>query len=171
MASSVLKGTRLAGKVCIITGAGSLHGIGRATAHRFAREGARHLYLVDLVADNFPTIQSSLHETNPDVKVTTIQADAADEEKIASICKMATNENGRLDVFFANAGKVVANSDSLEPYQTISAEQFMKCISNNTLSCFLALKHAADAMAKADESAGKLTGGGSIILTSSSMWK
>ncbi len=92
--------------------------------------------------------------------------------------------------YLPQAGKVVANSDSLEPYQTISAEQFMKCISNNTLSyalhlslaltiifkmlffrCFLALKHAADAMAKADESAGKLTGGGSIILTSSSMLK
>ena len=35
-------------------------------------------------------------------QVTTQQADAADEDTIAGICKQALQDEGRLDVFFAN---------------------------------------------------------------------
>jgi NAD(P)-dependent dehydrogenase (short-subunit alcohol dehydrogenase family) len=38
----------------------------------------------------------------PDVKIATMQADAADEEAIAGVCDRALKEEGRLDVFFAN---------------------------------------------------------------------
>lgn len=37
-----------------------------------------------------------------DVQVTTFQGDAADEAIISGICKQAMQEEGRLDVFFAN---------------------------------------------------------------------
>lgn len=37
-----------------------------------------------------------------DPQVTTIQADAADEAAISGVCKQALQEEGRLDVFFAN---------------------------------------------------------------------
>lgn len=36
------------------------------------------------------------------LQVTTIQADAADEAAISGVCKQALQEEGRLDVFFAN---------------------------------------------------------------------
>lgn len=36
------------------------------------------------------------------VQVTTIQADAADDAAIAAVCKQAIDEEGQLDVFFAN---------------------------------------------------------------------
>jgi len=39
-------------------------------------------------------------------QVTTIQADAADEAAISGVCKQALNEEGKLDVFFANVGHV-----------------------------------------------------------------
>lgn len=36
------------------------------------------------------------------IQVTTLEADASDEEAISGICKQALREEGRLDVFFAN---------------------------------------------------------------------
>ncbi|CDO76021.1 hypothetical protein BN946_scf184665.g13 [Trametes cinnabarina] len=120
---------RLRGKVCVITGVGSLKGIGRATAIRFAHEGARHLYLSDWDPTNLPNLKETIEKAYPDVKVTTIQADAADETAVANICKQALQEEGRLDVFFANAGIV-----SLQSFADISADQFMKVLKVNTLS-------------------------------------
>jgi hypothetical protein len=37
-------------------------------------------------------------------KVTTVQADAADDATIKALCERAIREVGRLDVFFANVG-------------------------------------------------------------------
>lgn len=79
---------------------------------------------MDYCPDNLPDLESNLKQSYPEVKVgsqphgstavdkitkvTTIQADAADENAIASVCKLAIDEEGRLDVFFANV--------SLRPY-------------------------------------------------------
>jgi len=41
-------------------------------------------------------------------KVTTAQADAADETAISGVCDQALREEGRLDVFFANVRKIEA---------------------------------------------------------------
>ncbi|EKM53923.1 uncharacterized protein PHACADRAFT_257429 [Phanerochaete carnosa HHB-10118-sp] len=153
---------RLKDKVCIVTGAGSLKGIGRASAVLFAHEGARHLYLLDFDATNLPDLKSTIETKYPDVKVTIQQGDAADDATIESLCKQAMQEEGRLDVFFANAG--IATIDGL---QEISADQFMRSMRINALSCFLAVKHASVAMEKTNPSRDKEFGGGSIILTAS----
>ncbi|KAH9941002.1 NAD(P)-binding protein [Amylocystis lapponica] len=156
------RGARLRGKVCVITGVGSLRGIGRATALQFAHEGALHLYLVDFDPTNLPGLRTTIETRYPDMRVTTIQADAADEAAIAGVCKQALQEEGRLDVFFANAG--VANN---EPLQTMTTEGFMKTMRVNALSCFLAIKYASEAMMKTNPARGKDHSGGSIILTAS----
>jgi len=64
--------------------------------------------------------------------------------------------------FFANAG--IASWDTLAD---TSAESFMNIMRVNTLSCFLAIKHASAAMLKTNSSRGKDVSGGSIILTAS----
>ncbi|OSD04092.1 NAD-P-binding protein [Trametes coccinea BRFM310] len=153
---------RLHGKVCVITGVGSLKGIGRATAIRFAHEGACHLYLSDFDPTNLPDLKQTIEKAYPDVKVTTIQADAADETAVVNICKQALQDEGRLDVFFANAGISTA-----QPIADTSADQFMKVMKVNALSCFLAVKHGSEAMKKTNPSRGKEHSGGSIILTAS----
>lgn len=43
---------RFAGKVAIITGAGSEKGIGKASVRLLAREGAKSLYVLDYDADS-----------------------------------------------------------------------------------------------------------------------
>lgn len=156
------RGSRLKDKVCTITGVGSLKGIGRATAFLFAHEGARHLYLIDFDGTNLPNLKETIEKKYPDVKVTTQQADAADEDAIKGICEQALKEEGRLDVFFANAGFA-----SKQPLHDTSKELFMETMRVNALSCFLAVKHASTAMLKPNPAVGKEFSGGSIILTAS----
>ncbi|KAG6918712.1 hypothetical protein DXG01_012197 [Tephrocybe rancida] len=142
------RGVRLQNKVCIITGVGSLRGIGRATAIRFGHEAAKHLYLIDFDPSNLPELKETIEKLYPDVKVkglgtpchlrliiishskvTVIQADAADEAAISGVCDQALREEGRLDVFYANAG--VASRDALADTST---ETFMNSMRINALS-------------------------------------
>jgi NAD(P)-dependent dehydrogenase (short-subunit alcohol dehydrogenase family) len=153
---------KLRGKVAIITGVGSIKGIGRATALLFAHEGAQHLYLLDFSGENLPNLKSTIEEQYPDVKATVIQGDAADDIAISGVCQQALSEQGRLDIFFANAG--IGAVGSME--QT-SAQTFTNTMRVNTLSCFLAVKHASAAMKKTNEARGKPHSGGSIVLTAS----
>ncbi|KDQ21507.1 hypothetical protein BOTBODRAFT_25951 [Botryobasidium botryosum FD-172 SS1] len=156
------QGNKLEGKVCVITGVGSLKGIGRASALLYAHQGARHLYLLDFDETNLPDLKDTITKSYPNVKVTTIQADAADEKAIAALCQQALDEEGRLDVFFANAGVA-----TIFPIDKITDEQFMRTMRINVLSCFLAIKHASKAMMHLSPKDGKDDTGGSIILTAS----
>jgi len=154
------RGGTLKGKVCIITGVGSLKGIGRATALLWAREGARHLYLLDYSGENLPNLKETIVSKYPDVKVTTIQADASDEKAIQDVCNQAINDEGKLDVFFANAAIVSVNS-----FPDLTAEEVSNMFRVNSLSVFLALKHGSAAMKKI--SAEKPESEGSILMTAS----
>jgi NAD(P)-dependent dehydrogenase (short-subunit alcohol dehydrogenase family) len=41
------------------------------------------------------------------IQVTTIEADAADEAAISGVCQQALQDEGKLDVFFANVGHLL----------------------------------------------------------------
>ncbi|KAK0536101.1 hypothetical protein OC834_001286 [Tilletia horrida] len=157
---------RLQGKVAIITGAGSLLGIGRATALQFAHEGASHLYLADLDDENLGGLKEAISKAYPDVKVTILALDAADEDAVKSLCDRAVAENGQLDIFFANAG--VATGAPLHHTDTEDVDRVLKV---NTVSCFHALKYASLAMKvvppQGKSPSNKTMSGGSIIMTSS----
>ena len=73
---------RLAGKVCIVTGAGS--GIGRASAELFEAEGA--------------TIVAA------DLEGTPYRVDVADEDETRALAAAVVEQHGRIDVLFNNAG-------------------------------------------------------------------
>jgi NAD(P)-dependent dehydrogenase (short-subunit alcohol dehydrogenase family) len=76
---------RLAGKVCIVTGAGS--GIGRSTAELFLAEGAT------VVAADIEDAEGVTH-----------RVDVADEEQTTALAAAVVDEFGRIDVLFNNAG-------------------------------------------------------------------
>ncbi|KPM35369.1 hypothetical protein AK830_g11207 [Neonectria ditissima] len=152
---------RVNNKVIIITGANSLLGIGRATAHQFAESGARALYLCDYDGSHLDAHKEELAAAFPNVEVHTRRFDAADEPSVKAVVDDALARYGRLDVFFANAG-VVGKSVLFSEF---SNDEFMSILKTNTLSVFLAAKFAAPAMMKT--SAEKPQPSGSIIGTAS----
>ncbi|CAG8686702.1 12789_t:CDS:2 [Acaulospora colombiana] len=156
---------RLKDKVCIITGVGSLKGIGRATALLFAHQGAKALYLLDFDGTNLPNLKETIEKSYPDVHVAVIEGDAADDATISNLVSRALSEQGRLDVFFANAG-VASGKPSIT---AISDDEWDQMMHINTTSCFLAVKYAAPAMMKTSLEGGtpKEDSNGSILLTAS----
>ncbi len=137
----------LAGKVAIITGAGS--GIGRASAIRFAAEGAK-VVLGDM--------SDSVHETAKMIgdAATAMQMDAGKEEDVAAIVAHAITTFGQVDIAFANAGI----SGGMEGIFDNTVENFTEVLRVNLIGPWLMVKHAGKAMVDAKN-------GGSIILTAS----
>lgn len=115
-------------KVVIITGCNSPIGIGRATAHQFAENGARAIYICDFNPEHLETHKKELKELYPEVEVHVREFDAADEGAVKKVVEEAVGQYGRLDVYFANAG--IASGKIFYEY---TAEEFMEMMRVNAL--------------------------------------
>ncbi|ODN99065.1 hypothetical protein I350_07220 [Cryptococcus amylolentus CBS 6273] len=94
----------LADKVGVITGVDSDIGIGAASLATFAREGARHIYLVDWQKRHILAIIETIKTRFPNTTLTLIEGDAADAPFVKSVIDRVINDEGHLDFFFANSG-------------------------------------------------------------------
>lgn len=124
-------------------GANSVIGIGRATVHHFANNGARAVFVCDFNDDHLATHKRELESLYPGVDIHTRKFDAANEEAVKRICEEALEKYGRLDVFFANAG-----IGSAKLFTECTGDDFMNMMRVNTLSVFLAAKYGSKAMMK-----------------------
>jgi len=131
--------SRLAGKVCVITG--SAGGIGGATAELFAREGAQ-VVGVDLLSHSVGELS--------------LTADVTDETAVSELYARVRRELGRIDVLFNNAG--ISPNDDASVLET-GLEAWEHVQATNLRSVFLCCKHGIPHLLE--------TGGGSVINTAS----
>src|SRR5690606_41216469 len=90
---------RLSGKVAVITGGAG--GIGKVTAERFLKEGAK-VVLVDLFDDALQQVKEELGSLG---EVLTVQADGSQEADVENYVKKTVEHFGKMDVFFNKIGR------------------------------------------------------------------
>jgi hypothetical protein len=110
------------------TGANSALGIGRATVHQFAQNGAKAIFVCDFNDSLLEVHKRELNSLYPKVDIHTRQFDAGDEASVKKVVEEAMEKYGRLDVFFANAG--IAGG---KIFTETSSEEFMNMMRVNTL--------------------------------------
>ena len=148
------RGTRLAGKVAIVTGAGSRAdgiGNGRAASILFAREGAKVL-LVDQNAQLAEATLKMIAEEGGEAAVCV--ADVTDADQCRKMVEAAVSRWGRLDILDNNVG--IGGRGTVVEMKEEEWETIMRV---NVTGMMLASKHAIPAMVK--------SGGGAIVNISS----
>ncbi len=142
-------GTRLDGKVAIITGATG--GIGEATAKRFLDEGAS----VMLVGRSADKLKETLGRLTAFGNVAMSVADATDEQATAAAVAATVEAFGGVDILLANAG--TEGKIALIENQTV--ENFEEVLRTNVIGVWLSMKYCVEPMKK--------RGRGSMIALSS----
>ncbi|MGO9602304.1 MAG: SDR family NAD(P)-dependent oxidoreductase [Candidatus Binataceae bacterium] len=141
---------RLAGKVALITGAGS--GMGRAAAVLFAREGAK-VAAVDInEAAAKETVDSIARESGD---AFAMRVDVSNSEDARSMADETVRRYGGLDIQYNNAG-IEGEGGFLAQ---LSEDGFDRVIAINLRGVWLGMKYALPHLIK--------RGGGSIINTAS----
>ncbi len=141
---------KLEGKVAVITGAAS--GMGRATAIRFAKEGAA-VMVADLNSQAGETTIAEIASAGG--RAVFQHTDVSSDRDLKALFDRAIKEYGRLDITYNNAGIGGATGKLTD----ITAEDWDKTFVILTRAVFLGIKYSIEPMRK--------TGGGSIISTAS----
>ena len=131
-------GTRLAGKVTIISGSAS--GLGRVAAIKFAGEGAS-IVISDLT-DGASTVEEIKSFGG---KAAYIKADVASEDSWSDVISFATKTFGSVDVLYNNAGVMLGDDD--DPVAT-SVATYERTMDINVKGVLLGCKFAIPVMLK-----------------------
>jgi NAD(P)-dependent dehydrogenase (short-subunit alcohol dehydrogenase family) len=136
---------KLAGKVALVTGAGS--GIGRASAQLFASEGAA-VAVVDLREDAATETAGKISADGG--RAVAIGADVTDADAIAAAVARTADELGRLDVVYNNAG--IGSTGSVAD---AAEDDWDRCVAINAKGTFLTSRASVPHL--------EASGGGAIV--------
>jgi NAD(P)-dependent dehydrogenase (short-subunit alcohol dehydrogenase family) len=128
------------GKIVMVTGAAS--GMGRAGARVFAREGAAHVYVVD-VNDSGGNETVDLAKQQGGA-ATYLHVDVTDEDAVASTVARIVDEQGRLDCAWNNAGI----NDRSKAFHEFTKAEWDRMIAVNLSSVYWCMKHEISQMLK-----------------------
>ncbi len=140
----------LDGKVAFITGGAS--GIGKGTALRFAREGAK-IGLADMQADEGEQARAEIEQAGGEALF--VECDVSDPSSVQAAVEQTVQKFGRLDIVFANAGI----NGVWTPIEELSPEEWDRTLDVNFKGTFLTAHFTIPHLKKG--------GGGSILITSS----
>ncbi|MGH2413270.1 MAG: SDR family NAD(P)-dependent oxidoreductase, partial [Microcystaceae cyanobacterium] len=124
---------KLDGKVALVTGGNS--GIGFATAKHFIAEGA----YVFITGRRQPELDAAVKEIGKNVKG--VQSDVSNLADLDRLFATIEQEQGRLDVLFANAG-----GGELAPLGSITEEHFDKTFNTNVKGLLFTVQKALPLM-------------------------
>ncbi len=141
---------RLNGKVSIITGAAS--GIGKATALKFAKEGAK-VVVCDLTQEGVDAVVAEVKAAGGEAAGFIVNV--TNKEQIANMVAGVKEKYGRIDTLVNNAGIVL----DAQLYK-MSDDQFDKVIDINLKGVYNCTKAVVDTM---------IEQGGGVILNASSV--
>jgi NAD(P)-dependent dehydrogenase (short-subunit alcohol dehydrogenase family) len=142
----------LDGKAAFITGGAS--GIGRATAIRFAREGAS-VAIADVPAQETEARQAIAEIERAKGRAVFLPCDISQPVQVEEAINQATRTFGRLDLVFANAGI----NGVWAPIEELKPEEWDQTLGINLKGTFLTVRYAIPHLRRA--------GGGSVIVCSS----
>ncbi|HEV3431977.1 MAG TPA: SDR family oxidoreductase [Paraburkholderia sp.] len=138
---------KLDNKIALVTGATS--GIGLATAQRFAAEGA-HVYVTGRRQAELDAAVKGIREAGG--QATGVRVDSTKLNELDALYAQIKEEQGRLDVLFANAG-----GGSMLAFGDITGEHFDDTFNRNVKGVLFTVQKALPLLAK----------GASVILTGS----
>jgi NAD(P)-dependent dehydrogenase (short-subunit alcohol dehydrogenase family) len=133
----VIVPNRHAGKAVLITGGGS--GFGRATALRFAQEGAAHVAIVDHFEDRLEKVADEIAATG--AKPYAIKAELARIDECERAVREAHGGAGKLDVVVSNAAAWTE-----EPFLEMTDESWAHVVNVNLTASFVIGQRAARLM-------------------------
>lgn len=146
---------RLDGRVALITGAGGMKGIGRATALKLAREGA-DIVLSDVrrTSENLPPQEVEARWRSIDSVAEEVEAlgrrchriwcNLTVSEQIESMAREAAEQFGHIDILVNNARAIIGRDRV--PVTELNEEVWQRFLAINTTAVFLATKFVAPYM-------------------------
>ena len=148
---------RLAGKVAFITGGGG--GIGRATAERFAEEGAK-VVIAEIDAERGMAAAESAraHGKNSGGDGHFVHCDVRDKPSVEAAIAETMKRFGKLTILHNNAG---GSTPQDGPVTDVSEDEFWRVITLDLFGTFLCSKVGIPAIIK--------SGGGSVINMTSTL--
>lgn len=140
---------RFEGKTVVVTG--SAHGIGRASALRFASEGAR-VAVIDLQAPESQGVAEECSRVGG--QGLAYVADVSDADQVGEVIGRIVSDFGGIDVLHSHAGRLRAGTIG-----ETDLEEWNRTFAVNVTSMFLVIRSVVPVM--------KAGGGGAIVTTGS----
>jgi NAD(P)-dependent dehydrogenase (short-subunit alcohol dehydrogenase family) len=147
-----MNATERAGKVAIVTGAGS--GIGRAAALALLREG----WSVALAGRREDALSATAAQAPAGLRSLPVPTDVTDPDSVSALFAKTTAAFGRLDLLFNNAG-IGAPPVPIEDFKI---EKWRQIVDVNLTGAFLCLREAFRVMKAQSPRGGRIINNGSI---------